>query len=57
MTRKQRTRRKLRRLGKAVAVVKRPYSTIKNKAPVVQRSEQSTHNAFVVGSNPAGGTI
>lgn len=39
------------------------YTNLKNKihsalsGPVAQRSEQSTHNALVAGSNPAGSTI
>ncbi len=38
------------------------YNTIQNKiqtslhGPVAQRLEQSTHNALVAGSNPAGST-
>lgn len=39
------------------------YTNMKNKihstlsGPVAQRLEQSTHNALVAGSNPAGSTI
>lgn len=39
------------------------YTNLKNKihsslsGPVAQRLEQSTHNALVAGSNPAGSTI